>query len=91
MMRRIGPAAPENQFTVYIAYVPSKVVFKHLLKWTRRDNNQEVFFHQIQLQQCGCCPLVRMVVSKPQTERDEMTVDKDTEPFNNLYDILNDL
>ena len=78
MMRKIGPATPENQLTVIISYSPTKVVFNRLLKWTPSVNTQEVFIHEIQLQQCGCCPLVRLLVSTPQAEPYEMTVDSET-------------
>ena len=90
MVRKVGPATPENQLTVNISYSPLKVVFNYLLKWTPSVNTQEVFIHKIRLQQCGWCPVVRMLVSTPQAEPYEMTVDSETEPFNNLYNTLYD-
>ena len=57
------------------------MVFNNLLKWTHSIKNHEVFIQQIQLQQCGCWPLVRMFVSRPQTEPYEMTVYSETEPL----------
>ena len=77
----------ENTITVHWQLTPIQLQFKVLLQWTPPEKDQ-IYINIIQLQQCGCCPFIRMRVLKPHNEPYYMEVDSDTSEFVSLYDTL---
>ena len=77
----------ENTITVHWQLTPIQLQFKVLLPWTPPDRNP-IYINNFQLQQCGCCPLIRMRVFKPHNEPYYMEIDSDTIEYDSLYDTL---
>ena len=78
----------ENAITVHWQLTPIQRQFKVLLQWTPPEKNDPIYINIIQLQQCGCCPFIRMRVLKPHNEPYYMEIDSDTSEFVSLYDTL---
>ena len=72
---------------VHWQLTPIQLQFKVLLQWTPPEKNL-IYINNIQLQQGGCCPFIRMRVFKPHNEPYYMEIESDTIEYDILYDTL---
>ena len=78
----------EKTITVHLRLTPIQLEFKVLLQRTPPEKKNQIYIKNIQLQQCGCCPFVRMRVFKPHNEPYYMEIDSHTIEYDSLYDTL---
>ena len=78
----------QKTITVRWQLTPIQLHFKLFLQWTPPEKKNPIYINNIQLQQCGCCPFIRMKVFEPHKEAYYMEIESDSIEYDRFYDNL---